>query len=218
MVQRSSLDPVTIAGRIVVGLIVGALVVTGVGGGMVLLHLLITGLDVPPIRAVGSDAVISCVTKISAGGLHWRRGNVSWRLVLSLSYGSIPGAALGIIALARMRMAYDSVVNDFIRNLIGVLLIVIPAGRLLSQRMKTHTSSSSALSKGKYGFRAPLVGFVAGLLVGLTSIGSGSVILTLLLFFYDVSPVLLVGTDIVHANIVGGYYGGVSSAQFRQCR
>ena len=68
---------------------------TGLGGGMLLLPLLISVLGVPPIIAVGSDAVINCITKIGAGALHWRRGNVSWRLALSLAYGSIPGAGEG---------------------------------------------------------------------------------------------------------------------------
>ena len=71
-----------IAGRIGVGLVVGILVgLTGLGGGMVLLPLLISVLGVPPIVAVGSDAVINFVTKIGAGSLHLRRGNVSWPLV-----------------------------------------------------------------------------------------------------------------------------------------
>src|SRR5271169_3968016 len=97
-----SLDSVTIAGRIAVGLVVGTLVgLTGLGGGMVLLPLLISVLGVPPIIAVGSDAVINCITKIGAGGLHWRQGNVNWHLVLSLAYGSIPGAVVGVLILAR---------------------------------------------------------------------------------------------------------------------
>ena len=77
------LDLTAIAGRIAVGIVVGVLVgLTGLGGGMVLLPLLISVLGVPPIVAVGSDAVINFVTKIGAGSLHLRRkGNVSWPLV-----------------------------------------------------------------------------------------------------------------------------------------
>ena len=98
------------------GLVVGILVgLTGLGGGMVLLPLLISVLGVPPILAVGSDAVINCITKIGAGGLHWRQGNVNWRLVLGLAYGSIPGAILGVLILARVRVAYGNGVNDFLR-------------------------------------------------------------------------------------------------------
>src|SRR5271166_5213518 len=115
----------SIAGEVAVGLVVGILVgLTGLGGGMVLLPLLISVLGVPPILAVGSDAVINCITKIGAGGLHWRQGNVNWRLVLSLAYGSIPGAILGVMILARVRAEYGNGVNDFLRVVIGALLMV----------------------------------------------------------------------------------------------
>ena len=51
--------PSSLAGEVAVGLVVGILVgLTGLGGGMLLLPLLISVLGVPPILAVGSDAVI----------------------------------------------------------------------------------------------------------------------------------------------------------------
>ena len=39
---------------------------TGVGGGVLLLPMLIFGLKVPPIMAVGSDALFNFFTKIPA--------------------------------------------------------------------------------------------------------------------------------------------------------
>jgi hypothetical protein len=52
--------------------------------------------------------------------------------------------------------------------------------------------------------RASAIGLVAGFLVGLTSIGSGTVIMLLLLLFYRFSPRILVGTDIAHAVVLTG--------------
>ena len=87
----------TITEGALIGLLVGALVgLTGIGGGLLLMPLLISVSGVPPIVAVGSDAVISCLTKIGAGGLHWYHGNVRWPLVFRLAYGSIPGAVVGV--------------------------------------------------------------------------------------------------------------------------
>ncbi|MGB2637679.1 MAG: sulfite exporter TauE/SafE family protein, partial [Candidatus Acidiferrum sp.] len=57
-----------------------------------------------------------------------------------------------------------------------------------------------------------LIGFLAGVLVGVTSIGSGSIILMLLLVFYGYTPAILVGTDIVHAVVLAGITGWL---QFR---
>ncbi len=194
------MDVLTIAGRIAVGLFVGLLVgLTGLGGGMVLLPLLISVLGVPPIVAVGSDAAINFVTKIGAGGLHLRRGNVSWPLVRNLAYGSIPGAIVGVTVLALVRKTYGDGVNDFLRAAIGILLVVVPVGYLFKLRSSLPEISFSALQEKKFSVGIMVIGFFAGTLVGLTSIGSGSVILMLLLVFYGFPPAMMVGTDIVHA-------------------
>lgn len=202
------MDPGTIAGRVVVGLIVGTLVgLTGLGGGMVLLPLLITVLGVPPIIAVGSDAVINCITKIGAGALHWQRGNVSWRVALSLAYGSIPGAIVGVVFLAKIRATHGSGVNDFLKVAIGILLIVIPIGYLFKGKASEKGFSFAAINSSKYKVGITVIGFIAGILVGITSIGSGSVILMLLVVFYGYAPVIMVGTDIVHAILLAGLTG-----------
>ena len=202
------MDPGTIAGRVVVGLIVGILVgLTGLGGGMVLLPLLISVLGVPPIIAVGSDAVINCITKIGAGGLHWRRGNVDWRLAISLAYGSIPGCIIGVLFLARLRATHGPGVNDFLRAAIAVLLIIIPLGYLLKDSSSGPRRPLLSRRENEYSFGVTLIGFVAGVLVGVTSIGSGSVILMLLLVFYGYAPAVMVGTDIVHAVLLAGLAG-----------
>ncbi len=205
------MDPGTIVGRVLVGLIVGILVgLTGLGGGVALLPLLITVLGVPPILAVGSDAVINCVTKIGAGALHWRRGNVSWRLVLNLACGSIPGAVIGVLLLARIRAVYGSGVDDFLRAAIAVLLIVIPIGYLLKNRLATSAQPTFAeIHAARFRPGIVLIGLLAGILVGVTSIGSGSVILMLLMVFYGFPPVIMVGTDIVHAILLAGLTGAM---------
>ena len=197
-----------ISGSALIGLVVGILVgLTGVGGGLVLLPLLISGVGVPPLVAVGSDAVISCFTKIGAGGLHWYHGNVRWPLVLRLASGSIPGAIIGVIVLAQIRGAYGDPVNDFLRVAIGALLVVIPIWYLTGHQPLTAKSASGARPGTNNPAGITLIGFVAGLLVGVTSIGAGSVILIMLLVFYGLPPAATVGTDIVHGVLLAGVTG-----------
>jgi len=63
--------------KILVGFVVGTLIgMTGVGGGVLLLPVLIFGLKVPPILAVGSDALFNFVTKIGSSYVHLTRGTV----------------------------------------------------------------------------------------------------------------------------------------------
>ncbi|MGB2624464.1 MAG: sulfite exporter TauE/SafE family protein [Candidatus Acidiferrum sp.] len=207
------MDPHIVGARVAVGLIAGTLVgLTGLGGGLVLLPLLISVLGVSPIVAVGSDAVINCITKIGAGSLYWRRGSVDWRLALNLAYGSIPGAVVGVLLLAQIRAMYGQRVNEVLKVAIAALLIVIPIAYVFAGDRSTKRRNLTNVRIRNYRLGIILIGFLAGVLVGVTSIGSGSIILMLLLVFYGYTPAILVGTDIVHAVVLAGITGWL---QFR---
>jgi len=127
-------SPESIVARVLAGAIVGFLVgLTGLGGGVLLVPILISALGVPAIVAVGSDALVNAVTKVGAGIVHWRRGNVRWWLVVALIGGSIPGAALGVGILTRLHSTRGSGVNDFLKIAIAVLLIIIPVTYLAAK-------------------------------------------------------------------------------------
>ena len=120
------------------GLVVGILVgLTGVGGGILLLPILTSVLGVTPIVAVGSDAVVNCVTKIGAGFVHWRRRNINWRLIALLLSGSVPGAILGVFVLTLLHARRGEGVNHFLKIVIAILLIVIPIVSLLIRGSST---------------------------------------------------------------------------------
>jgi len=197
-----------ITGAALIGLLVGTFVgLTGLGGGLLLLPLLISVLGVPPLVAVGSDLVISCTTKMGAGGLHWYHGNVRWPLVVNLAYGSVPGAVLGVFVLTRIRTVYGSTVNGFLHVAAGVLLVVIPILYLTEQNFLTGSSALDAPPKTRNKVGVAMIGLVAGFLVGVTSIGAGSVILIMLLVFCGIPATAAVGTDIVHGVLLAGMTG-----------
>ena len=80
-----------LAVKIVVGFIVGILIgMSGVGGGVLLLPVLIFGLRVPPIVAVGSDALFNFFTKIPAGLYAPQERYSAPQVVVALAVGSIP--------------------------------------------------------------------------------------------------------------------------------
>src|SRR5450631_3197612 len=96
-----------LAAKILVGFVVGVLIgLTGVGGGVLLLPVLIFGLRVPPIVAVGSDALFNFFTKIPAGLLHLKKGTVRRKVVLALAAGSVPGSFAGVKLLMYIRHLY----------------------------------------------------------------------------------------------------------------
>jgi len=192
-----------IALKILIGLIVGTLIgLTGLGGGVLLLPLLIFGLRVPAIIAVGSDAAFNFLTKIPSSFVHLRKGTVRRKVVLALASGSIPGAILGVRFLQHLRILYGTGVNDFIKTAVGILLILVSTLLLLQRRIEAQVANRPPTAKSFAGMA--VIGLVAGFLVGLTSVGSGSIIMMLLLLFYSFPPKVMVGTDIVHAVILTG--------------
>src|SRR5258708_9736459 len=113
--------------KILVGFGVGTLIgMTGVGGGVLLLPILIFGLHVQAIIAVGSDALFNFVTKIGASIVHLRKGTVRRKVVLALAAGSAPGSYLGVTLLMHLRKVYGNGVNHFITVAVGVRLVCIP--------------------------------------------------------------------------------------------
>src|SRR3984893_3865314 len=195
-----------IAAKIMVGFVVGVLIgMTGVGGGVLLLPILIFGLRVPAIVAVGSDALFNFFTKIPASLLHLKKGTVRRKVVIALATGSIPGSIGGVKLLMHIRHLYGDGVNSFIKTAVGVLLIVIPLLLLLQKKIEERVANRPPTAKGLLGIA--LIGLVAGFLVGMTSVGSGSIIMMLLLLFYSFPPKVNVGTDIVHAVILTGVTG-----------
>lgn len=192
-----------VTAKILIGFAVGTLIgLTGLGGGVLLLPVLIFGLRVPAIIAVGSDALFNFLTKIPAGLLHLRKGTVRKKVVAAMALGSIPGSLLGVALLQHLRVVYGNGVNDFIKSAVGLLLVCIPTLLLFQGRIEEHLAKRQPTLKSFVGMS--FIGLFGGFLVGMTSVGSGSIIMMMLLLFYTYAPKVMVGTDIVHAVILTG--------------
>lgn len=190
------------------GVLVG---LTGVGGGVILLPILIFGLKVPALVAVGSDAAFNAFTKIGAGIFHWRAGTVHWKMVLVLCCGSLPGALVGVLVLNQLRARLGAEVNHFLILFIGLLLVCISFLLLLEGRTERLFTVQKQPPR-RVALKLVVIGFFAGVLVGMSSVGSGSVVMVLLLLLVHCPPAVLVGTDIVHAIALTGFTGAL---QFR---
>jgi uncharacterized protein len=178
-----------------VGIVVG---LTGMGGGALMTPILVLVFGVPPVAAVSSDLAASAVMKPFGGFVHARRGTVNWRLVLWLCVGSVPSAFGGVLLLRLL--GDDSSVQHTIQIALGVALVLAAAGLLLkswSARRRGDTPGGPIVVRP---LPTALIGAAGGLIVGLTSVGSGSLIIVVLLALY---PKLrandLVGTDLVQA-------------------
>jgi uncharacterized protein len=192
------------------GLIVGVVVgLTGMGGGALMTPILVLVFKVEPLAAVSSDLVASFFMKPVGAMVHIRRGTVNWDLVRYLCIGSVPAAFAGVFVLRALGAAD---LQETVKKALGVALLLAAVGLIgktyLTLRERVRRRSHGLPAQGVTGppvvnvrpWPTMLVGAVGGLVVGMTSVGSGSLIIITLLMLY---PVLrasqLVGTDLVQA-------------------
>jgi uncharacterized protein len=200
-------------GIILMGLVIGFMVgLTGVGGAALLTPILIL-LGISPSIAVGTDLVYNSITKLFGSLQHWRQKTINLTLVKYLAIGSIPSAicAVGILHL------FDSFFHNqeqVIKHALGYVLILVALTTLFKTFAKGKLEENSLQKKPLHEKRGLTIGIgvILGFIVGLTSIGSGSLFALAMLYLYRMSPSELVGTDIAHAFLL------VTAAGFMHAR
>lgn len=184
------------------GLLVGFTVgLTGMGGGALMTPILVIFFKVDPLTAVSSDLVASFVMKPVGASVHLKRGTVDLRLVRWLVLGSVPSAFAGVLILNSLGSGEDLQIT--IKRLLGVALL-LAAGTIVAKTLVQHRRGTGGASSFDDLVIRPwptvAIGVAGGLIVGMTSVGSGSLMIVLLLLLY---PTLrtnqLVGTDLVQA-------------------
>lgn len=190
---------------ILVGLIVGFLVgLTGVGGGSVMTPLLVQVLKVNPLVAVGTDLLYSVPTRLYAAFLHRKQGTVRPDIVKALLWGGLPSSLAGLGLLFWLRHHVDvALIESWTRRAIGVTLLLAAAMILAQPWLKRlelrEFNEHIDWSPGRRA-RVVSIGAVVGLIVTLTSIGSGAVTLPLLALALPlVGLPELIGSDIAFA-------------------
>jgi uncharacterized membrane protein YfcA len=204
-----------------IGLFIGFLVgLTGMGGGALLAPIMILVLKVPPVWAVGTDNAYSAVTKALGSIVHFRQKSVNIKIALWLACGSVPATIAGVLTVQYLHRRLGSAINDVIVHSIGftlllvaILLIAKPFIMRRVERKQLKEAKQAALtgkpvpvenvSHWHTRYRplvTALIGATVGLLVGLTSVGSGTLIIVALTFLFPrLASKELVGTDISHA-------------------
>ena len=187
---------------VVGGFMVG---ITGMGGGALMTPALVLLFGIDPKVAVASDLVNSLVMKPIGGAVHMKRGTIHWALVGWLMLGSIPSAFLGAYLLSRLG---GGGVQTQVKELLGWALLVASVA-LVAKAVLTARAERAMAAHGERPNERPhsikpvptvMVGVVGGVMVGMTSVGSGSLIIVLLMLLYPrLSSKSLVGTDLVQA-------------------
>ena len=203
------LDLTIVLAGLIVGFVVG---LTGMGGGALMTPVLVLFFNVTPLAAVSSDLVAAAVMKPVGSLVHMRHGTIHWGLVRWLMAGSVPSAFAGVLVLRALGDGEQ--VQTVVRTALGVALLLAAGGLVVKAYLSMVATAREEAAKAR-GEQVPepadgpvvvrplptlLVGAAGGLVVGMTSVGSGSLIIIALLALY---PTLrantLVGTDLVQA-------------------
>lgn len=195
----TGLEIKTAVAAFIVGIVVG---ITGMGGGALMTPALIFLGVGDASTVVTADLTAAAVYKSGGAAVHWREGSPNFRLAGFLICGSVPMAFLGPHVVRWINPNAD--IDNFLKLCIGFALLFAAttyALRLYVElRRRARGLTRSAVDPVVRPIPTVLVGALGGLLVGITSVGSGSVIMIALLMLYPtLSAVKLVGTDLVQA-------------------
>jgi uncharacterized protein len=192
------IDPYIVLGSAVIGVLVGT---TGAGGGALMTPMLILLFNVQPDKAISSDLVAAVVMRPLGALVHFSKGTVNLRVVGLMSLGSVPMAFLGSYLLHLLGDSSSAQTN--VERLLGSALLLGAAAmvlRFVLDRRSGNTRDGSFAEIHVHPLRTIAIGMVGGIVVGMTSVGSGSLMIVLLLFLYPmIGANQLVGTDLAQA-------------------
>ena len=194
------------------GLLVGFLVgLTGVGGGSLMTPFLVAVMGVSAPTAIGTDMIFATLTKFTGSIQHYRQQSVNLEVAAFLGLGSIPAGLLGVATLEWIEGSYDAeTVRSIMITIIALTLVLVGASLIFRNFLPEREEDGpkqgvwdgkSRMSRRRRAYTV-VFGAMGGYLVGLTSIGSGSVMAVILLLLYPIAPAVIVGTDIAHATVL----------------
>ncbi len=204
---------------VIMGFLVGFLVgLTGVGGAALLTPVLVL-IGISPAIAVGTDLVYNSITKLFGTFQHWRQKTIQWALVKYLAIGSIPSACIAVLLLHVFDSFYQNQ-EQIIKHSLGYVLIFVASVTIFTTFFSKENTSNAIQIKPlqeKRGLTI-VIGIVLGFIVGLTSIGSGSLFAIVMLYLYRLRASELVGTDIAHAfllvTVAGALHAGFGNVDY----
>jgi uncharacterized protein len=189
------------------GFVVGAIVgLTGVGGGSLMTPLLIFGFGIKPILAIGTDLLFAAFTKLGGTVNMALARRIDWKVVGTLSLGSIPAALITVAALKVLGPAQDSV-QKLMTTTLGFALLLTALATLYkavkhssSKRRELSAEELAHATRPRHPLLPVLFGAVIGVLVSLTSVGAGAIGVTALMLLYPALPLgRIIAADVAYA-------------------
>lgn len=185
------------------GLLIGLLVgLTGMGGGSLMTPLLVLVFGFKPTVAIGTDIVHGAIFKSFGALQHRRLGHVHARLTGWMLLGSAPFSIVGVALAWWLKKEYGDGYEDTAKQILGVALVLCGFGFLVKTFLHTAPEDKPLLLTRRDRWIAFVTGVVGGFVVGLTSVGSGTLFGLVILVAFPLTAAKIVGTDIFHAALL----------------
>jgi uncharacterized membrane protein YfcA len=182
------------------GLLIGTLVgMTGMGGGSLMTPLLVLVFGFNPAVAVGTDIAHGAIFKTVGAVRHRRMGNVAARLSGWMFVGSAPMSLVGVWLATWLKHRYGGGTQSVGAAVLGGALLIGGGGLLAKSFVRAHQPRRRFRLTRRDRLAAIGIGLFGGLIVGLTSVGTGVFFGLSLLILFPLRSRKVVGTDIFHA-------------------
>jgi uncharacterized protein len=193
------IDPLVVAFGLGVGSLIG---LTGIGGGSLMTPLLVLVVGVQPVVAIGTDLAYGAITKTVGGWRHLRSGAVDLGVSKWLAVGSVPGSIIGVLAVAVLHNRYGYGFDSTLLVLVAVALVVVAFSVLARALFGKPREQHSVPMRGHVKVIAVAIGLALGVVLGMTSVGSGALVGLALIVVFRLTPHRVVGTDVFHAALM----------------
>lgn len=188
---------------IVLGFVLGFLIgLTGVGGGALVAPAFYVILGLPYQESVALSLVYSFFTKIFSALQHIRQGTVVWNVTLLYGLAGVPGAILG----SHLMYAVDETSERSLPFFMAAVLFVVAALILLETTLAGPTRHDKPFSPTTNSMKVivsvAIIQVFVGLLLGITSVGAGSLVIVSMLYLFRMTVKEIVGSNIIIALIM----------------
>jgi uncharacterized membrane protein YfcA len=154
------------------------------------------------VVAIGTDLAYGAITKTVGGWRHLRSGTVDLGVSKWLALGSVPGSIVGVLLVDALHDRYGDSFDSTLLSIVAVALFIVAfsvLGRALFgvPRERHSVPLTTAAKVGAAG-----IGLVLGVVLGMTSVGSGALVGLALIMVFRLTPHRVVGTDVFHAALM----------------
>jgi uncharacterized membrane protein YfcA len=157
---------------------------------------------VQPVVAIGTDLAYGAITKTVGGWRHLRSGAVDLGVSKWLAVGSVPGSVAGVLTIDALHDRHGDGFDDTLLYMVAAALLVVAVTVIVRALVGTPRERHSVALGARGKASAAAVGLLLGLVLGMTSVGSGALVGLVLIVAFRLTPHRVVGTDVFHAALM----------------